>query len=36
MRGEVAHSGAMLVQVDVIFDTRVEPSIYDRLNMKIS
>src|SRR6266851_1711218 len=30
MRGGVAHSDAMLVQVDVIFNTRVEPSIYER------
>ena len=36
MRGEIVHSDATLVQVDVIFNPRVEPSIYERLNMKIS
>jgi hypothetical protein len=31
MRGGIVHSDAMLVQVDVIFNPRVEPSIYERL-----
>jgi len=34
MRGGIVHSDAMSVQVDVIFNPRVEPSIYERLNTK--
>ena len=30
MQGGMVHSDAMLVQVDVIFNPRVEPSIYER------
>jgi len=36
MRGGIVHSDATLVQVDVIFKPRVELSIYERRNTKIS
>jgi hypothetical protein len=36
MPAGIVHSDATLVQVDVIFNPRVEPSIYERLNRKIS
>jgi len=36
MRGGMVHSDAMLVQVDVIFNPRVEASIYERLNAKFA
>jgi hypothetical protein len=36
MRGGMVHSNAMLAQVDVTFNPRVEPSFYESLNRKIS